>query len=252
VQRAIAASTLASISSSLGRYPEALRHRESAAEIRRRQGDNASLPYDLTNRADLLIRLNRRQEAGTLLAEVEQGIAAGRESFKGRARRVLFLRAFEAVTALRCAEALPRLTELGRDTNATDMGRDLGPALIAFCDPARRTAPLAPAGEIEAAAARERQYWYAAAALRRRDMARALADAVKGLDLLGTKSNDELRWRLATVAAAAARHRGDQQEANEFKRTAAEAYERLRLSYQNDFVTYQQRPDLVELKKERT
>lgn len=249
-QWASTASTLASISTSLGRYPEALRLRDRAAEIHRRQGDKASLPYDLTNRADLLIRLNRRQEADAMLTEVEQGIAAGHESFKTRMRRVLFLRAFDAVTTLRCADALPRLTELARDTTANDMGTSLGPAMRTFCDAAGKTAPPGRA-EPEAAEARERQYWYAAAALRRRDMPRALADAVKGLDMLGTKSNDELRWRLATVAAVAARHRGDP-KAETFTRTAADAYERLRVSYQNDFVTYQQRPDLVDLKKEQT
>lgn len=249
-QWAIAASRLASISSSLGRYPEALRLRDRAAQIHRRQGDNASLPYDLTNRADLLIRLNRRQEAHAMLTEVEQGIAAGRESFKARSRRVVFLRAFEAVTSQRCAEALPRLIELKRDTNTTDMGTILGPALIAFCD--GRPTGATPTRDTDAPA-RERQYWLAAAALRRGDMSRALADATKGLDFLGTRSNDELRWRLAAVAAVAARRRGDLPTAKEFGRTAGEAYERLRLSYQNDFATYEQRPDLVELKnKEQT
>ena len=52
--------------------------------------------------------------------------------------------------------------------------------------------------------ASERHYWRAAAALERGRAAVALAEAERGLSLLGALSNDELRWRLAALGALAA------------------------------------------------
>jgi tetratricopeptide (TPR) repeat protein len=246
-QWASAASSLASILSSLGRYPEALRLRDRAAAIHLRQGDNAALPYDLGNRADLLIRLNRPAEAGLLLDQIDRGIQAGRESFGGRRRRLLFLRAFAAVTALRCADAMPKLQELQAEGKADDTAASLGPALQAFCNP--RLAGVPKRDETDPPLARERQYWFAAAALRRRDPESALAEAERGLQLLGERTNDELRWRLAAAAAIGSRQRGDDEGAGRYSRAADEALQRLTQAYQADFTTYAQRPDLVELKK---
>ena len=66
-QVALAAANLANFTTALGNYPEALRLRLRAEDIRKRQGDNGALPYDLANRADLLIRLGRASEAGRRL-----------------------------------------------------------------------------------------------------------------------------------------------------------------------------------------
>ena len=63
VQVGIALSNLASVATALGQFPQALAHRERAEAIRRRQNDVSALPYDLANRADLLIRLGRLDEA---------------------------------------------------------------------------------------------------------------------------------------------------------------------------------------------
>ncbi len=93
-QIAIAANNLASVTATLGHYPEALRLRERAEAIHRRQGDQASLPYDLANRADLLIRLGRGDQAAAALDEIDKGIAAGLPAYKSRARRLTFLRIF--------------------------------------------------------------------------------------------------------------------------------------------------------------
>ncbi len=75
-QVALAVSNLASVTMALGNYPEALRLRQRAEEIHKRQGDADILPYDLVNRADLLIRLGRAREADPALLDLEAGITA--------------------------------------------------------------------------------------------------------------------------------------------------------------------------------
>ena len=64
---------------------------------------------------------------------------------------------------------------------------------------------------------------------------------------LGTLSNDELRWRLAAVAAAAAKRAPDPRAA-EFTATARQALERLRGGWQADFDSYARRADLMDLR----
>ena len=255
-QEAVAASSLASITTALGLFPEALRLRERADAIHRRQNDKALLPYDLTNRADLLIRLGRHDDAAALLKEMEAGIAAGVDSYIGRRRRVTFLRAFEAVTLLRCEAALPLLQALESDTRATDPAATLVPAIRRFCEAyaGRRSSPVAgvPA-RADKTSARERQYWLAAAALRRGDAPAAAAEANRGFELLGEIPNDELRWRLAVIGSTAARQRGDGAGAARMADMAREAAARLRTTWKHDADRYERRPDLVDLrKKERT
>ena len=103
-QIARAANNLASVTATLGHYADALRLRERAEAIHKRQGDKASLPYDLANRADLLIRLGRGDQAAAALEEIDKGIADGLPAYQSRARRLAFLRLFAAATALRCDE----------------------------------------------------------------------------------------------------------------------------------------------------
>lgn len=256
-QAAIAASSLASVTTTLGGLPEALRLRERADAIHRRQGDRAMLPYDLTNRADLLIRLGRGTEARALLSEVEAGIAAGIETYAGRRRRASFLRAFDAATELRCADALPLLDPLVADTRANDTTAVLAPAVQRFCQDrlGRHVVQVAPPlpPDADDPATRERQYWLAAAALQRGDAAAAAAEAGRGLTLLGDRANDELRWRLAAVAAVAARQQGDQAASARLSADARAASDRLRTTWRTDLDTYERRPDLAELirKKEQ-
>jgi tetratricopeptide (TPR) repeat protein/predicted Ser/Thr protein kinase len=251
-QEAVAASSLASITTALGLFPEALRLRERADAIHRRQNDKALLPYDLTNRADLLIRLGRHEDAAPLLKEMEAGIAAGVGSYIGRRRRVTFLRAFEAVTLLRCDAALPLLRSLESDARATDPAATLVPAIRRFCEaaPARPPSPLADVhARADKTSVRERQYWIAAAALRGGDAPAAAAAVNRGFELLGEIPNDELRWRLAAIGSAAARQRGDGSTAARMAETARLAADRLRATWQNDADRYERRPDLADLKK---
>jgi tetratricopeptide (TPR) repeat protein len=255
-QAADAASRLASVTTALGNLPEALRLRERSDAIHRRQGDRAALPYDLVHRADLLIRLGRGTEADAVLDELQRGIDAGIESYISRQRRAIYLRAFNATTQLRCADALPPLDRLVAGVRVTDWAALLSPALQRFCQ--ARTgqrlsaAALAPA-EAGEEWARERQYWLAAAALLADDAATAGREAERGLSLVGDLTNDEQRWRLAAVGAAAARRRGDAATSATLTATARDARARLRAAWKSDAAErYERRPDLIEiLKKEQ-
>jgi tetratricopeptide (TPR) repeat protein len=250
---AVAASSLARVLTTIGDLPSALRLRERAEGIHRKQEDRAALPYDLTNRAELLIRLGRSADALAALDEVQAGINAGIESYAGRQRRATFLRAFNAVTQRQCAGALPLLETLASDARATDSAAVLTPALQRFCQAQRGGRLSHPAGRLaedaDRAVARERQYWIAAAALEAGD-AGAAADAVqRGLSLLGDLPNDELRWRLCAVGEAAARRRGDAHAAAPLGTNARESLTRLRTAWKSDAERYERRPDLTGLVK---
>ena len=117
---ATASSDLAGIDADLVQYPEALQLRQRAEDIFRRQGDQSSLPYALVNRAEVLTRLGRLEEAEQALAEVDAGIAHGLEAYKGRARRVAALRALGAAIALRCDNALRFASDARPDPAGTD------------------------------------------------------------------------------------------------------------------------------------
>ncbi len=112
--RAQAQSSLATMAFSQGRLPAAVEHRAAAIALRRSLRDTETLPYDLTNLADVLIRLGRSAEASAPLDEVEAGIAAGTGAYPSRARRVMVLRALQAVTDGRFAAARQHVAPLVR------------------------------------------------------------------------------------------------------------------------------------------
>jgi eukaryotic-like serine/threonine-protein kinase len=251
-QVALASSNLASVTTSLGQLPEALRLRERAEAIHRRLGKLGSLPYDLTNRADLLIGLGRQREAETLLGELDAGIAAGIDSYVGRKRRGTFLRALAAATALRCDDALRLLAQFeaaGAPGPAGAAGF-IAPAIDDFCSArlGRRSSAVQSSADPEPSTARERHYWVAAAALQRQDPKASLTEAHEGLTKLGSLSNDELRWRLAAVGALAARRLGDAKRAGDLDATARRALEQVRSAWRADFETYAKRADIADLR----
>jgi tetratricopeptide (TPR) repeat protein len=253
VQVGIALSNLASVATALGQFPQALAHRERAEAIRRAQHDASALPYDLANRADLLIRLGRFDDADGVLDELEAGIAAGVEAYVGRARRAKYLRALADVVSLRCEDALPQLAILV-PSSQPDSVSAMASVLLDFARACRRLPPRG-AGQTAAAAdpsgtpsfVGEWHYWRAAAALERGRAATALAEAERGLALLGEMSNDELRWRLAAIGALALRAMGEADRAREMRGRAESAIARLRSGWPNGVDLYLQRPDLAEL-----
>jgi len=248
-QVALAVSNLALFTTALGNYPEALRLRLRAEEIHRRQKDEVVLPYDLVNRADLLIRLGRAAEAEPVLAELEAGIKAKADSYVGRERRAVLMRGLSAVTTGRCDQGLTLLKKLESRPPQNDSPGGLAPALASYCaarSGLRYDVLPAPA-DMEPALARERIYWLAAAALQRGAWPEAHSGATSGLALLGDRPNDELRWRLATISAIAARRLGNESIVAGLFDTARSARARIESQWQRDFVPYVRRPDLADL-----
>jgi len=253
VQVGIALSNLASVATALGQLPQALAYRERAEAIRRSQRDASALPYDLANRADLLIRLGRLDDAARVLDELDAGVKAGIDAYVGRARRAAFLRAMADAAALRPDSAIRRLKDV-RPSADGDSVSVLAPALLEYgrarlrLPAAAARPPAAAESGVSPALARERQYWRAAAAYERGRLAAALADAEHGLALLGEMSNDELRWRLATIGTLALRALGDVDRAGEMRGRADGALARLRARWPSGVEIYEKRPDLAELK----
>jgi tetratricopeptide (TPR) repeat protein/tRNA A-37 threonylcarbamoyl transferase component Bud32 len=249
---ALAAANLASVLTTLGELPEALRLRERAEGIYRDQGSETYLAYALANHADVLIRLGRADVAAALLGQLEAGIAAGKDPYVGRARRVYLLRAMAAATALRCEEALTWVERIETPDALGDSPAMLGPAIGRFCR-AHLGRPAAKPGtdspQVDPAIGRERQYWLAFAALERNDAQAALNEGERGLALLGTVPNDELRWRLSLIGAAAARQAGDQTKASTLATLAATARKQLDNAWKEQVALYEKRPDLVYLSR---
>jgi eukaryotic-like serine/threonine-protein kinase len=241
------ASNLASVTAALGDYPAALGLRERAEAIVRTLGDEGALPFHLANRADLLINLGRAGEAETVLAELEAGIREKRDAYVGRAYRVQYLRMLAAAVELRCDQALRNLPPPLEAPN--DSAAVLAPAVARFCEAqSGRRSPASPRANqgVTGALHRERQYWHAAAALARNDYTTALAEVRQGFDLLDTRPNDQLRWRLSLVGVIAAR-RGDVTTEPEMAGVAAEAESRLREAWGEHFAAFAQRPDILHL-----
>jgi tetratricopeptide (TPR) repeat protein len=256
VQVALALGNLALQATTLGSLPEALALRERAEAISRRQNDVVSLAFDLTNRAELLIRLGRPTDADAALAEVDAGIAKGIKVYIGRQRRVTYLRALAAVVAGRFDTAAKLAKAIGVEPGSTDTASQLGPALLEYSEAklgtpetrgnqaqSRTTSPAAPA------LARERQFWWAATLMARGQTAEALSAASKGLDQLARGGNDELEWRLAAIGSGAARALGRSDEQRRLRDRASATLNRLRASWGSPARGYEDRPDLRDLRK---
>jgi tetratricopeptide (TPR) repeat protein len=249
---ALAGSDLAAITTALGRYPEALRLRERAEDIYRRQGDQSQLPYTLANHADLLIRLGRPDDALRPLSELDAGIKAGLEAYAGRARRAAALRGFAAATALRCDDALRFCAKVQPQPDATDSASLTAQGVSAYCDARqRRPSPaLSPLGpDADPILVADRAYWLAAAALVRGDVNAARIAATDGLAKLADVPNDELRWRLATAGEVSAARLKDAELKTKMEDVAHDAMTRLQASWKEALGTYLSRADLVDLRK---
>ncbi len=251
-QIAQSAGDLASMTTALGGYPEALKLRERVTAIRTQQGDKESLPYHLANRLDLLIRLGRTADAERLVSEIEAKVSARTPEYAGFDGRAAALRAFLSVTMLRCDGVPALVSRVREDDSSPTSARTLAPVVGAFCDARRKR----PAALMEAAPPsadpsllRERHYWLAITALERGDAHGSMTDVKQGLTLLGSMSNDELRWRLAAVGAVAARMAGDEQAIADMTAAAKSALDRVRSAWNADFKTYEQRADLIYLRK---
>jgi len=236
----------------LGALPEALALRERAEAIHQRQGNTMLLPFDLTNRAELLMRLGRFDEASAALNEVDKGIAQKLDPYLSRLQRVAFLRALSETLANRLPEASNLLKVMPREPADSPAGI-LAPPIAHYLQSKQRQAevsfPDTTATTTDRAVLRERQYWTAAAAVAKGDWQAALAAAATGIEQASKISNDELTWRLAAIGSVAASRAGDVQQARALKSQAVAARTRLRTAWGTNAGRYEQRPDLVELRK---
>ncbi len=246
--------TLAGQESSLGALPKALALRERTEKMRRDSGDSATLPFELLNRAEVLTRLGRIAEAMSAVEEVERGIAKGIDTYVGRQRRVHMLRAYAAVVTGDLHTAAAFASRIDPNSTPSESSTVLGPALLDYALAKQRGAAThrQPASSPESPTAapmmrRERRYWIAAAHL-------AAGNAQDALQLASTelngllKENDELRWRLAALAAAAAQQLGETARYETLRSTAVEALGRLRTTWGAHARAYESRKDLTELR----
>ena len=241
--------SLATQATALGAFPEALKLRERAEAIHREQKDASQLPYDLTGRADLLIKLGRFDDAAKALQEVDDGARAGLPAYVSRRSRVAFLRALSLTLADRLREARTIVAPLADP--ASDSAPPLALPILRFIDAreGRRPAEWTLPPLKDPAATRERQYWTAAAAVACGNEALALAEVQNGLDQARRLGNDELGWRLAAVGVAASRLMRQADTQQRMHGVAAEALQRLHAAWGSAAATYDERPDLVELRK---
>jgi hypothetical protein len=254
VQVAMASANLAAQAAALGLLPDALTYRERAETIHRRQHDVASLPYDLTNRAEVLIRLGRLSEGREALEEVEAGIVKGLRGYAGRQRRVQFLRALERIISGDFKRAAAHARAIAYEDN-NDSPSVFGPVLLDLAESTlqaqerrRRTIDIQRPADTPMALVREWRYWRAAGLLARDDPKNALAAVAAGLQELGDLQNDELEWRLAAVGSVAAGQLNDAVQRRVLRERAEKALVRLRTNWAEHAQDYEARPDLRTLR----
>jgi tetratricopeptide (TPR) repeat protein len=235
----------------LGQLPEALALRERLESSHRASSDHLSLAFDLVNRADLLIRLGRGAEGEAALAEVDRGIAEGRQAYAGRIRRVSLMRALRASIEERFAdvEAHARLAAGAASSKPTDL--TVFASLLAEHARARLGTSRAAVGVIAGwpgqastpAARREMTYWAARTLLLRRnaELARKLSE--EAWSEAPARNNLELRWRLAALAAQAG-------TGATMRASARGDLLTLLGQWPGPGVTYVARPDLAALRKD--
>jgi tetratricopeptide (TPR) repeat protein len=242
---ALAVSNLASITTSLGDLPAALALRERAEGLRRRQKDASTLPYELANRAELLIRMGRSDDASPLLGELDREIEAGRWNTPRLANFVSYLHALAGATSLHCESALRAVARLTPDENRGNMARTLGAGIQAFCAAhAGRRIDAETRADAPTDVLREQCYWLGLAALSTRNAALAAAEAERGLKLLGTVPDHELAWRLAAIGAAATRAGTGIKARTDFLERARTELGDLRQQWQTHVQRYVDRPEL--------
>jgi tetratricopeptide (TPR) repeat protein len=251
-QVAQALTTLAGAEAAAGNYPAALAARLDAESIRRKLGEEELVPIDLTNRAELLLRLGRDAEARALLVTLEEGIARGVDSYRRRAARVSQLHALDAAIAGDFARAVRQAEAALRRAEPSETVSILVRPVLAYAR--RRLQPgradRSPVDPPPAAPelAREHLRWTSRAALAGNDPGEALALATAGLASAQRVGHDELAWQFAAIGTAAAAAIGNTGESDRLRRVYLESYQRLASRWGNAVSAYNTRPDVRELR----
>ena len=255
LQIATALDGLAGPLTKLGQLPQALELRERREAINRSQGNHASLAFDLTLRAELLVRLGRGPEAEEALREVERKAKEGVGAYMVRRTRVAMLRALRAATEDRHADTLA-FAQLAQEPGKSDGTTRFAKALQEYAMASTSRPPKtseAPVPSAASANAREISYWLARASLTRADYQRAYDTAKAAWSAPGARGDNELAWRMKAVGAAAASHLTS---IAELRATIAsesdEQREQLASAWGEAARAYFSRPDLLSLRKRKT
>jgi len=247
----LALENLGGQSNALGNLPEALGFRARGLAIHRRQKDVATLGFDLVNNADLLVRLGRHAEASRLVAEVDQGAAAGIDAYKQRARRAALMPVLSAAILHR-GDDVVRLSKLVPPpaSGKPDSTQNLATAAVRYAAPrAPGAAPEASLGSLTSPIGRELRYWDLMARLSHSPPADVLTRVTEVLADKNAAVSYEFGWRIGAIGAAAARAVKDNEREGTFRTDAQRALERLRKEWKSDVASYESRPDLTELRR---
>lgn len=250
-ETAFALENLAGFATVVGDLPAAEAYRKRGEAINRKQNKLYELAFDLTNRAELLVRIGRSDEAEALLSEVDTQAARGVESFRERQRRATALRALRAAVTARDADVV-RFAEqlLSAPAGMGDSSGRLAVALLTYAR-ARQGHRIPEKTWAEAAAAAkgsgESRYWTVYARLLSGGARDALTGAMEGLASSAATASPELEWRLAALGAAAARHLSNHERAETLSERAAVALSRTRATWQNAWQRYANRADIADL-----
>lgn len=241
----------------LGQLPEAQALRERLEKIHRDNNDHAMLAFDFVNRAELLIRLGRGEDAERLLIEVDQAIAAGRAAYSGRSRRVALMRALRASIDGRFGE-VEAFARQAADPGAGPAGDTalFARVLAEHAKAQRGTSRAAvesiagwPAEASNPALGRELAYWVARTLLLRRP-ALALTVSESARTAVPAQGNLELRWRLAALSAQASSTAPNPGGGATMRTAARDDLRTLLAQWSGQGVTYIARPDLAALRKD--
>jgi hypothetical protein len=254
IQEGTALENLAGLANAVGSLPESLGFRVRETAIHRDLKDISSLPFDLVNQADVLIRLGRGSQAAELLDEVEAAIAKGVETYLPRARRVRALRALDAAIQGRAAAVQSFASDFPPSSDGTsDFNAQLAALVLRYSEKSRIPPPpnnrSALSGSLGSTLGRELRYWDLAGRLAHGDIAGVLAGAEETLADADAGISYEFEWRAAAIGAAAAREAGDTARAAQFSDRARRALDRVHQEWKQDAVTYDARPDLQELRR---
>ena len=244
----------------LGRLLEALALRERLEKMHRDTNDQTLLAYDLVNRADLLIRLGRGAEGEAALAEVDRAIADGRQDYKSRLPRMALMRALRASIEGRYGEVEALALAVHGPASARPGDNALFARVLTEHAQARLGRSRTGVTEIAAwpgqasspALGRELTYWVARTLIERRSFDLAYQVSQLAWEAPPARTNLELRWRMAALAAQAAANQPAAPNAasGATMRTAArDELQALLGQWSQAGATYVARPDLAALRK---
>ena len=211
---------------------------------------SGGLGFDLVNNADLLIRLGRHAEASRLLDEVDRGAIAGIGAYKQRVRRAALMRVLNAAIQHRPDE-VARLAATGtavREWKNRTPPPELAASVRRYGSPGRASPMWLEAHRPARCLCQSAESWILGSdGAMTKGTRRRLTNVAETLVDKSAATSEEFRWSIAAIGAAAARAVRSEREST-FRTEAQGGLERLRKEWKGD-VSYEGRPDLIELRR---